>query len=49
MDELNNLLNSFGRDGYVSPEDLKAVCDAVKLLAAKVAELQAQIDSNTSV
>jgi hypothetical protein len=39
MDEINKLLEQFGRDGYVSPEDLKTVADVVRLLVDKVQEL----------
>lgn len=45
MDEINALLEDFGKDGYVSPEDLKTVSDVVKLLVAKVEELEAKINA----
>jgi NADH:ubiquinone oxidoreductase subunit E len=43
--ELNELLEQFGRDGYVSPEDLATVAEVVKLLVAKVEELEQQIQN----
>lgn len=43
MDEIKDLLDSFGKDGYVSPEDSKTVADVVTLLVAKVEELEARI------
>jgi hypothetical protein len=42
---LNELLEQFGKDGYVSPDDLKLVAEAVKLLATKVEELEAQVQA----
>jgi hypothetical protein len=43
MDEIKDLLDNFGKDGYVSPEESKIVADTVKLLVAKVEELEARI------
>lgn len=40
MDDIKDLLDRCGQDGFVSPEDLKLLYDAVVLLAAKVEELQ---------
>jgi len=40
---LNELLEQFGKDGYVSPEDLETVAEVVKLLVAKVEELEQRI------
>jgi hypothetical protein len=48
MDEINELLQQFGLDGYVSPEDLKTVADTVKLLVAKVEALEETINTLTS-
>lgn len=45
MNEINELLQNFGIDGYVSPEDSKTVADVVKLLVAKVEELEAQVQA----
>jgi NADH:ubiquinone oxidoreductase subunit E len=42
---LNELLEQFGKDGYVSPEDLETVAEVVKLLVAKVEELEAQVQA----
>jgi len=43
MDEINELLQAFGRDGYVSPEDLQTVAQVVMLLVAKVELLEQQV------
>lgn len=45
MNEINQLLDAFGKEGYVSPEDLKTVAEVVKLLVAKVEELEAQVQA----
>jgi len=38
MEEIKLLLEKFGQDGYVSPEDLKTVAEVVVLLVTKVEE-----------
>jgi NADH:ubiquinone oxidoreductase subunit E len=43
MDEINELLQAFGREGYVSPEDLQTVAQVVMLLVAKVESLEQQV------
>ena len=43
MSEINNLVDTFGLDGYVSPDDAKTVADAVKLLVQKVEALEQDI------
>jgi hypothetical protein len=43
MDEINELLQAFGRDSYVSPEDLQTVAQVVMLLVAKVELLEHQV------
>lgn len=45
MEEIKLLLEKFGQDGYVSPEDLKTVAEAVVLLVTKVEELEAQVQA----
>jgi hypothetical protein len=51
MNEINELLESFGKDGYVSPKDLQTVAQVVVLLVAKIEELESQISnlSNTQL
>ena len=43
MSEINDLIQNFGLDGYVSPEDAKTVADVVKLLVTKVEALEQDI------
>jgi len=45
MDDIKLLLDNCGQDGFVSPEDLKALYDAVVLLVAKVEELEVQVQA----
>jgi hypothetical protein len=48
MDEINELLQAFGREGYVSPEDLQTVAQVVTLLVAKIEILEETINTLTS-
>jgi polyhydroxyalkanoate synthesis regulator phasin len=43
MSEINDLVDNFGLDGYVSPEDAKTVADVVKLLVTKIETLEQDI------
>lgn len=45
MDDIKLLLDNCGQDGFVSPEDLKALYDAVVLLVDKVEELESKLNA----
>jgi hypothetical protein len=45
MANIEDLLANFGKDGYVSPEDLKTVADVVQILVDRVSSLEAQVQA----
>ncbi len=48
MNEIKLILDNCGQDGFVSPEDLKALYEAVVLLVDKVEELEEKIKNLSS-
>jgi hypothetical protein len=45
MDEIKELLTSWEEDGYINQGGLQSASEAIKLLVARVEELEAQVQA----